>query len=140
MIVDVIVPRVEHALRALDLRRQLDNVPAEAAPEPRLSEPADAALVQLVVQPEGVADAVLRGEVRPKGLPAVAHLVADAAGQRRFEPFVALPDLVLEVLAVLVPLPVVLAAEALRALGAAVGLLVALDVFPSNESYVREPA
>ena len=91
---------------------------------------ADAALVDFVVQPRIVCDAVVRPDMLPERLLAVAYAAARASPGK---PLVALPDLVPQVLAVLVPLPVILAAEGEGALGAAVGLLVALKVFSGRE-------
>lgn len=146
MLRDMVVPGVER--RDVARIRDLDDVVAEAAPEARLAVPPDAAALELLVDARPL-ELVVHDEVVLERLAAVAHLVARLRGfvvvvgvggqGQQLELLVALPRLVLEVLAVLVPFPVVLAAEATRALRAPVRLGVPLHMF-SNGRGLCQPA
>lgn len=131
VIVDVVEPL---AVGRTALPSGLNRFLAEAAPEARLKVVAHAAVAELLVEDRRFADAVLLFEVGLERLPAVAHLATLLIRVVRGL-LVAPPDLELEVLAVFVPLPVVLAAKLLAALGkcARIGLFVPLLVFPSSD-------
>ena len=125
------------AVRGRRAARRLNRLLAEAAPEARAEVAADAVVGELLVKDIVVEDAVVFPEVQGQRLAAVAHLAALelAVGGALGAP----PDLELEVLAVFVALPVVLAAELFVAVGvgAVVGLRVALLVFPGVLVSVR---
>ena len=139
--VEVVVDVVE-ALRVHGAARAggLDGLLAEAAPEARLKVAAHAAVGEFLLEHGRVVDAVARSEMGLERLEAVAHPAAflllrrDLAVGRHL--LAATPDLELDVLAALVALPVVLAAELLVAPDerAGVGLFVSLLVFPSAAS------
>lgn len=110
----------------------VDDLLAEAAPEALLARAADAALVKLVVYHGTIRDAVV-AQMRPETLAPVADLAAEHTA-RGLGSLIAPPHLQLEVLAVLVALPVILAAERLPAAirGAVERLSVAFHVFPAE--------
>ena len=135
--VEVVVDVVEALrVRGPARARGLDGLLAEAAPEARLEVAPHAAVGQLLLEHRRLVDAVARSEVGLERLEAVAHPAAllllrcDRAVGRHL--LAASPDLELDVLAALVALPVILAAELLVAPdeGAGVGLFVSLLVFP----------
>jgi hypothetical protein len=121
------------AVRRPALASRFDRLLAETAPEARIKVAAHAALGEFLIEDGVVADVVVPLEMEFEGLSAVADLAAFwllwVVGQL----LGASPYFELEVLAVLVPLPIVLAAELLVALskGAGVGLRVSFLVFPS---------
>lgn len=115
----------------------LHHPAAETAPEPHLVIAPIEAVLEALLHVGGVGDAVIVLQVRPELLAAVEDAGA-ASGRGTISGKIAFlsafPQLELIVLAVFVPLPVVLAAEALVALWkrAAVGFGVALLVLPGE--------
>ena len=125
VVVDVVEPL---AVRRTPLAGRLDRLLAEAAPEAQLKVAAHAAVGELLVEDGVAVDAVVFFEVGLERFAAVADLAAFWLVRPVGCLLGTAPDLELEVLAVFVPLPVVLAAELLVALGegAGVGFCVAL--------------
>ena len=113
---------------------ELDRLLAEAAPEARLKVAAVAALGAALLLSLGVGNAVHLREVIREGLSTVADFGAGFGGVA-LELLVAAPELELDMLTVLVPLPVVLGAESLITVGvgASVRLLMPLAVFPIGD-------
>jgi hypothetical protein len=130
VIIDVVKPL---AVRRAALARRFDRLLAETAPEARLKVAAHAAVGKFLVEDGVVAEVVVPLEVGFEGLSTVADFAAFWLLRAVGHLLGASPDFELEVLAVLVSLPVVLAAELLVALGkgASVGLRVPFLVLPS---------
>ena len=135
VIIDVVKP---FAVRRAALASRLDRLLAETAPEARLKVAAHAAVGEFLVENGMVAEVVVPFEVGFEGLPTVADLAAFWLLRAVGHLLGTSPDFELEVLAILVPLPVVLAAKLLVALGkgAGVGLRVPFLVFPSTIALV----
>jgi hypothetical protein len=135
VIIDVVKP---FAVRRAALASRFDRLLAETAPEARLKVAAHAAVGKFLVEDGVVAEVVVPLEMRFEGLSAVADLAAFWLLRAVGHLLGASPDFELEVLAVLVPLPVVLAAELLVTFGkgAGVGFRMPFLVFPSARAFV----
>jgi hypothetical protein len=120
MVVDVVTPLgpgVGHSLR------DVDNLPAEAAPEARVAMATEPPLLQLLLDLLGIRHGVVLLKMLLKDFTSVTYFVFT---------YSALPCLQVEVLATLVSLPVIFAAEPFVTFlkGTAVGLFMSLHVFP----------
>ncbi len=132
MIIDVIEPlRPGKTSPFLDI----DDTLAEPTPEARVTVPAYAALLPFFLDRLQIGDFMVLLQVVFERFTAMANSATDP-GRAVLELFVTLPYLQLEMLAILVPLPVILAAKPFRAFRkcATIRFLVTLSVFSTSPS------